>query len=113
MVKTLRIYRTKWGREPFKKWIGSLKDKVAKTHIKRRLDRLMLGHYGDCKQVTQEIYELRVHQSAGYRIYFAELEQVIILLLLGGSKRTQSKDIKKAKAYLADFWERYHGKTKT
>jgi putative addiction module killer protein len=106
MKKELRTYRTKEGKEPFTEWLGSLKDTIGRAHINNRLKRVVLGNYGDCDPVDNGIKELRVHYGPGYRIYFSEQENNISLLLLGGSKRTQSRDIKKAKKYLAEFRER-------
>lgn len=108
MTKELRLYRTPNNKEPFTQWISSLKDNVAKAHIKNRINRLGLGHRGDCKSVGEGVYELRIHYGAGYRIYFAEQGNAFILLLMGGSKKTQTQDIEKAKHYWADFQERYH-----
>jgi|SaaInlLV_10m_DNA_2_1039722.scaffolds.fasta_scaffold235678_1 putative addiction module killer protein len=73
----------------------------------RRLDRLMLGHYGDHKHISRGIYELRLHQSPGYRIYYGELGDAIVVLLVGGTKRRQQRDIEKADQYWSDFKERY------
>ncbi len=69
-------------------------------------DRVVLGNYGDCDSVGKGVMELRIHYGPGYRIYFSEQGGTILLLLLGGSKRTQARDIKKAQEYLAEFRER-------
>jgi len=104
--KQLRIYRTKRNKEPFSKWLMSLKDRVTRARIRSRLDRLIAGYYGDYKLLSNGIKELRLHFGAGYRIYFAEQKNIIILLLCGGSKRTQTKDIKKAEKYWLELQER-------
>ena len=106
MKKEIRTYCTKEGKEPFVEWLESLKDISGRAQIINRLNRIILGNYGDCKSVGNGILELRVHYGPGYRVYFSEQANTILLLLLGGSKRTQSRDIKKAKQYLADFRER-------
>lgn len=103
MRKELRFYRTKEGKEPFVDWIEALKDRVGRAQINNRLNRVTLGHYGDCEPVGEGVYELRIHYGPGYRIYFTDQENTIVLLLSGGSKRTQEKDIKKAKQYWAEF----------
>lgn len=103
MKKELRFYRTKEGKEPFVGWIEQLKDKVGRANITNRLNRVAIGHYGDCESVGDGVFELKIHYGPGYRIYFSEQEHTIVLLLLGGSKRTQAKDIKKAKQYWAEF----------
>lgn len=111
MFKELRIYRSSKGKEPFKAWFCKVKDKVAQQLIHTRLDRLAVGHEGDCKQVGNGVYELRIHYGSGYRLYFAKQGQTIILLLLGGNKHTQTHDIDKAKQYWADFQERLNNET--
>lgn len=108
MKKEIRIYRTKDGKIPFMEWIESLKDMIGKAQITNRLNRVALGNHGDCVNVGNDIFELRIHYGPGYRIYFLEQQHNILLLLFGGSKRTQKKDIKLAKMYLADFRERYY-----
>lgn len=69
----------------------------------------MQGNSGDCKSVGDGVYELRIHYESGFRIYFAEQEKTIVLLLMGGSKKTQVKDIQKAKNYWHEFQERFYG----
>ncbi len=105
MEKELRIYRTHDGKEPFSGWLASFKDKITKAQITNRLNRVIQGNYGDCEPVGSGVCELRIHYGAGYRIYFAEQEETIILLI-GGSKKTQSKDIQKSKKYWEEFRER-------
>lgn len=79
---------------------------MARLNITRRLDRVALGNFEDCKSVEQGVYELRIFLGPGYRVYFAECSQEIILLLCGGDKSSQKKDIKKAQAYFKDYQER-------
>lgn len=99
----VRLLETDDGDMPFEQWYFSLKDKITKVRIRRRLDRLELGNLGDTESVGEGIYELRLHFGAGYRVYFAKAEKVIIVLLGGGDKSTQQKDIKKAKK----LWKKY------
>ncbi|MES2217614.1 MAG: type II toxin-antitoxin system RelE/ParE family toxin [Pseudomonadota bacterium] len=108
MKKELRTYRTKDGKEPFTKWLGALKDSLGRAHITNRLNRVVLGNYGDYKSVGDGVLELRIHYGPGYRIYVSEQEHTILLLLIGGTKRTQDKDIKTAKKYWAEFRERFY-----
>ncbi|MEM9243264.1 MAG: type II toxin-antitoxin system RelE/ParE family toxin [Pseudomonadota bacterium] len=103
--KRLEIYYRSTGKSPFINWFNKLRDKKIKANIAVRLDYLKLGHYGDCKRIDKAIYELRIHTGAGYRIYFGEYKTSIILLLIGGSKRTQKRDIEKAKQYWQAFNE--------
>lgn len=90
------------GKSPFKDWINSL-DKVTKSRIQSRLTRLLENNFGDCKKIDNEISELRFKFGAGYRIYYTEIENTIILLINGGDKSTQSKDITKAKNILQEW----------
>lgn len=108
MQKELRVYRTREGKEPFTEWLGSLKNKIARSQVTNRLNRVVHGHYGDCVSVGDGVYELRIHYGPGHRVYFVEQEKTLMLLLIGGSKKTQSKDIKKAKHYWTEFRERYY-----
>lgn len=89
--------------ETFRKWRSRLRDERARALIASRLDRLALGHAGDVEPVGDGISELRIHHGPGYRIYFQKRGNLIIVLLCGGDKRTQAKDIKAAKR-LAETW---------
>lgn len=109
MKKELLIYQTPNGKEPFKDWRKKLKDNAVKARIDKRLQDVSIGYYGDYKKLSGDLLELRLHFGKGYRIYFAELGPVILLILSGGSKNTpgeQSKDIAKARLYLKEFLER-------
>ena len=89
--------------ETFRKWRMRLRDERARGLIASRLDRLAYGHIGDVEPVGQGISEMRIHYGPGYRIYFQRRGNTIIVLLCGGDKSTQSKDIKTAKR-LASEW---------
>jgi putative addiction module killer protein len=89
--------------ETFRKWWTQLKDERAKGLIFARLDRLAYGHAGDVAPVGEGISELRIHYGPGYRVYFQRRRNTLIVLLCGGDKSTQSKDIKIAKR-LAGEW---------
>ena len=104
--KILNEYLTKEGISPFGKWLNSLKDIRAKARIRIRLDRLSFGNLGDCKSVGNGVYELRVDYGPGYRVYFGQDGDVIIVLLCGGDKHSQQADIRKAYAYWQDYEER-------
>jgi putative addiction module killer protein len=81
----------------FDKWLRKLKDLKAKAKILLRIQKVEYdGHFGDCKPVGDGIRELKIDFGKGYRVYFKEKDGKIILLLLGGDKSTQQKDIKKA-----------------
>jgi putative addiction module killer protein len=80
----------------FDGWFLALRDDGAKARITRRLERLAHGNPGDVKPVGSGVSELRIDYGPGYRVYFANRGQVLIILLCGGDKRTQAKDIKLA-----------------
>lgn len=89
--------------ETFRKWRTRLKDERVRALIASRLDRLAFGLAGDVEPVGHGISELRIHYGAGYRVYFQKRGNTIIVLLCGGDKSTQVKDIKTAKR-LAEEW---------
>lgn len=87
----------------FDKWMKGLRDRRAVIRIAARLDRLALGNAGDVKPVGNGISELRIDHGKGYRVYYMQKGSVLIVLLCGGDKSTQSKDIQRAKD-LAQAW---------
>jgi putative addiction module killer protein len=82
--------------DAYTKWYNALRDQVARTRIKMRLRHLTMGHFGDSKSVGQGVFELRVHCGPGYRIYFHRRGEELIILLAGGDKGSQQRDIAKA-----------------
>lgn len=105
-LKELREYATTNGKSPFSEWLNSLKDVQGRAKIRIRLDRLRLGNRGDCKAVGGGVQELRIDFGPGYRVYFGEDGKTLILLLCGGDKSTQSRDIERAKANWQDYKQR-------
>jgi len=99
MTIELREYLTPAGKSPFGEWLSKLRDRTAKAKIIDRLDRVAENNFGDYKSVGEGVYELRIHYANGYRIYYGRESHVIILLLCGGDKTTQAKDIRKAIEY--------------
>ena len=98
--KRLFHYRTRSGNAPFEEWLEDLRDQKARAKIRIRLDRLeSSGHNGDCEPVGGGVHELRVHLGPGYRVYFGRDGEALVVLLLGGDKGTQDRDIKKAIEY--------------
>jgi putative addiction module killer protein len=89
--------------EMFRKWRTTLRDERARALVASRLDRLAYGHAGDVAPVGEGISELRIHYGAGYRIYFQRRGKTVILLLCGGDKSSQAKDIKLAKRLLREL----------
>ncbi|MBD3183410.1 type II toxin-antitoxin system RelE/ParE family toxin [Candidatus Poribacteria bacterium] len=104
--RIIRNYVTPEGREPFEDWLDSLKDKKTQALVLERLNRIRLGNPGDCKHLDKGLYELRVHYGPGYRIYFGDLDGVIVILLCGGTKSSQNRDIKRAREYWQELKER-------
>jgi putative addiction module killer protein len=82
--------------DEFDVWLVNLKDQVGKAHIALRLDRAAQGNFGDCESVGEGVSEMRIHYGPGYRVYFTRRGSVVYLLLLGGNKSTQKRDIKSA-----------------
>ncbi|QPB24780.1 type II toxin-antitoxin system RelE/ParE family toxin [Rhizobium sp. 007] len=89
----------------FQKWHRKLKDGKAKAAIAMRLHRLEMGNPGDVAPVGEGISELRIHYGPGYRVYFQQRGNVIVVLLCGGDKRTQGTDIQTAKQLAAEWSE--------
>jgi putative addiction module killer protein len=104
--KELIVYQTEFGKEPFSEWLDSLKDTGTIARVISRLDRLELGHYGDVKGIGGGVKELRFSFGSGYRVYFAEVGHIIVLLLCGGDKSSQKRDIKTAQSYWEEFQQR-------
>ena len=98
-MKQIRIYKTSDGKEPFTSWLDSIKDKITKAWIRRRVDRLYLGSEGDHKHVGNGVFELRLAFGSGYRVYYAKEVDITYILLPGGDKKTQSNDINLAEKY--------------
>jgi len=109
-MKQVLIYDLENGKEPFTSWLKSIKDNITQARIKSAILRLSNGNFSDIKKLNSDISELRLHFGSGYRVYFSELDKIIILLLCGGDKSTQSKDIKKASMYLKNYKEQQNDK---
>lgn len=100
-------YVTSSGKVPFDDWIEDL-DGETESKIRNRLNRIRLGNFGDCKSIKDSggISELRIDYGPGYRVYIGRYKTTLVVLLMGGDKGSQTKDITKAKKYWADFKER-------
>lgn len=83
--------------EAFRKWFKRLRDDIAKFAIGQRIERIKSGNFGDSKSLGDNIFELRVNVSKGYRVYFKNKGESIVILLVGGDKSSQDSDIKTAK----------------
>ncbi|HQU72360.1 MAG: type II toxin-antitoxin system RelE/ParE family toxin [Calditrichaeota bacterium] len=104
--RRLLIYQDIQGKEPLTDWLTSLKDKTTRQRIYKRIDRMENGNFGDHKSVGEGIWELRIFIGGGYRIYFAESKENVVLLLCGGEKNRQQKDIITAREYWMDYQRR-------
>ena len=102
----IRHYVTAAGVDLFARWLNGLADRQARARIKTRLDRVSLGNFGDVEPVGEAVSELRIDWGPGYRVYFVRVGKTILLLLCGGDKRTQQRDIENAKAYFQDYKRR-------
>ena len=87
----------------FSKWMAALRDHRARAKIAARIDRLALGNPGDVAPVGEGVSELRIHYGPGYRVYFITRSQTLVVLLCGGDKSTQTKNIRAAKLLAAKF----------
>lgn len=103
MIKIYK-FQDETGRIPFDDWITGMRDKRAEKRVQIRIDRLVLGLEGDWKLVGEGVRELRITEGKGYRVYYAWDGDKLVILLCGGDKSSQGKDIEKAKSY----WRKYH-----
>lgn len=87
------------GKEPFTEQFNSLRDTMARIKLRQRLDRMAHGNFGDVEPVGRGVSETKIDYGPGYRIYFADFNKKKALILYGGDKSTQKKDIKKAQEY--------------
>jgi len=99
-------YLTEDKKNPFRNWLEGLRDRQARAKIRVRLNRIRLGNFGDSKSVGSGVSELRIMYGPGYRVYFGRKGNSVVILLTGGSKKTQSKDIALAKEYWNDYLRR-------
>lgn len=102
---TIEYYLTAANKKPFKEWLDGL-DINTRAKIRIRLDRVRLGNLGKNRHVGEGVYELKIDYGPGYRVYYALNGKTVVLLLIGGDKSTQKKDIVQAKAYWQDHKER-------
>lgn len=100
------IYSTSTAKEPYSEWEKKL-DKITQAIVKNRLDRIRFGNFGDAKSIKGSggIWELRIDYGPGYRIYFGTQKTTIVVLLTGGNKKSQNRDITKAKQYWLEYKE--------
>jgi putative addiction module killer protein len=102
----LEYYQKESGEVPFSKWLEDLRDRTAIARIRIRLGRVRLGNFGTVKPVGDGVAEFKIDHGPGYRVYYAISGKSMVLLLVGGDKSTQSKDIETAKRYWQDYQTR-------
>ncbi|MFQ5715600.1 MAG: type II toxin-antitoxin system RelE/ParE family toxin [Nitrospinales bacterium] len=92
----IELYKDDSGESPFQKWFDSLQDIKGKSVIISRLQRLSIGSFGEYKHLDKGLYELKIRYGPGYRIYFGMEQDILAILIGGGHKGTQKKDIRRA-----------------
>ncbi len=105
-MKKIVHYVASDGESVFQGWFRKLRDSTAKFRITRRLTQAKRGNTGDTKPVGQGVHEMRIDYGPGYRIYYANDGDMIVVLLCGGDKSTQNEDLKRAKDYWATYKKR-------
>ena len=103
--KTIYVYETPGKKAPFREWLLAM-DRIVRNRIRVKIDQLSLGNPGDSKPVGSGVFELRFHFGPGYRVYYGQEGNTIVILLCGGCKDTQKQDIKMACAYWDDYKRR-------
>lgn len=103
----IEIYETEEKDCPYLKWEAKL-SKITRAQVRTRLNRIRIGNFGDSKPLKQGVSELRIHSGPGYRVYFGKVGKKVVLLLCGGDKGSQTRDIKRA----VDYWKSYKKKSK-
>jgi putative addiction module killer protein len=101
--RRLLIYETEDGRRPFAMWMDGLRGSDIHAIVLTRMDRVELGNLGDWGTVGEGVYELRIHLGPGYRVYFGQDGDDVILLTGSKKSKSQSQDIAEAKAYWRDY----------
>ena len=102
MSLTVREYETADGEIPFRQWLATL-DRSVRARVQARVLRFEAGNLGDHKSVGAGVFEARIMTGPGYRIYFGRDGASLVLLLVGGTKASQAKDIRRAQDYWRDY----------
>ncbi len=101
-----RIYTDRQAQQPLTAWLDALKDLRAKAQIQARMVRVAADNFGDCKPLRDGVQELRIDYGPGYRVYLSRQGPILVLLLCGGDKADQRRDIDRAIGYLNDWKQR-------
>ena len=105
--RTINFYQIPNGPEPFTRWFLSIRDTSIRRRIQARLTSVRTGNLGDHRSVGGGVWELRLDFGPGYRIYYGEVDNTVVLLLCGGDKSSQRRDIERAKNYWKEYKERH------
>ncbi len=105
-LQEIEIYVAPDGKAPFSSWLEGLRDARARARIRIRIERLRLGNFGDCRTVGGGLFELRVDYGPGYRVYFGRVGLRLVILICGGDKQSQQKDIARAREFWSDYRSR-------
>jgi putative addiction module killer protein len=104
--RKIEIYVEASGKKPYEDWLNKLKDGISRARIRARIDKIAKGNFGDFKAVGDGVCELRFTFGPGFRVYYALKGETVVLLLIGGDKSGQLKDIETAKKYWMNYKER-------
>ena len=104
----VRVYTRSDGSEPFTQWLRGLRDGTSRNRIRQRVARVRLGNFGDARSVGEGVQELRIPFGPGFRVYFGREGDSVVILLCGGDKSTQARDIERAQDYWLDHRSRSH-----
>jgi putative addiction module killer protein len=105
----VEVYTSPSGRQPLQEWLAALLDARGRQRVLARIQAAADGNLGNWRSLGSGLFEMRVFHGPGYRIYFAREGESLVILLSGGSKGSQQRDIESARRYLADYRERTHG----
>jgi putative addiction module killer protein len=101
--RDVQIYETAEGKCPFDEWLNGLKDAVGRALIRKRINRVKLGNLGQSRSLGDGVWELKIDFGPGYRVYYGEDGPRVVVLVCGGDKGSQDRDIAKAKEYWRDY----------
>jgi len=101
--REVRVYACSDGSEPFTQWLRGLRDGAGRNRVRQRVARVRLGNFGDARSVGDGVHELRIHAGPGYRVYFGREGDAVVILLCGGDKGSQARDIERAQDYWRDY----------
>ena len=103
ILRELLEYETENGRCPFSEWLDGLKDITTRAIIRKRLNRIRMGNFGNTSSVGKGVFELKIDFGPGYRAYYGLDGDTLVVLLYGGDKGSQGRDIQKATEYWQDY----------